>query len=73
MGVSINLLNVGVKLIKGVKLTSAVDFSVTLEAREAFTQEVRWQIAALCVGDAPGCHCGVIALIDVCKIKTKHI
>jgi hypothetical protein len=52
-----------------VKLTCAGEFAVTLEAREAPTQEMCWQIAALCVGDTSSCHCGVITLIDVCKIR----
>jgi hypothetical protein len=55
------------------KLTCAGDFAVTLEAREAPTQEMCRQIAALCVGDAPSCHCGVITLIDICKTNTEGL
>jgi hypothetical protein len=56
-----------------VKLTCTGEFAVTLEAREAPTQEMCRQIAALCVGDTSSCHCGVITLIDVCKNKREGL
>lgn len=49
-------------------LTSALDFSITLEAGLTFTHKVGGQIATLCVLHASSRQGGVLTLVDVCAL-----
>ena len=48
-------------------LTSALLLAVALEAGQAATHEVGGEVAALGIGHAPGRHCRVVTLVDVCN------
>ena len=47
-------------------LTSALDFSIPFEAGLTFANEMRRQVATLCVLDTPGAEGGVLTLVDIC-------